>query len=126
MAVNRYMPLTDGSEITKYDKARLDKIFGDINWQKIYLERKNKKITPIITREKYLDLYLGNLLSIGFKYYAVKNIKNSRGHLYYLIFGTKHIRGLERMKDVIVKNEAERNTLFFIQELKDKIYNQQG
>lgn len=123
MAVNRSMPLTDGSTITKDDKIRLDKIFGDENWIKIYLERKNKKITPTIARKKYLDLYLGNLLSIGFRYYAVKNIKNSMGnHLYYLIFGTKNIRGLEKMKDVLVKDEAERNTLFFAQELKDQIY----
>lgn len=123
MAVNRCMPLTVGSAITKDDETELDEIFGDKNWKEIYLERKSNKITPTIAREKYLDLYLSNLLSVGFKYIAVKNIKNSRGnHIYYLIFGTKNIRGLEKMKDVLVKNETGRNTLFFLQELKDQIY----
>jgi len=123
MAIRRYMPLTKGKNITKNMKNKLNRIFGDDNWEKIYLERKKNTISSTVAREKYLDLYINNLLSVGFKYYAVKNVKNSLGnHIYYLIFATKHIKGLEKMKDVMVKDEPERNTLFFLQELTNEIY----
>jgi len=124
MAIRRYMPLTKGKEVSENMEEKLNKIFGnDNNWKQIYLERKKGTISPVVAREKYLDLYLNNLLSTGFQYYAVKDIKNSLGnHIYYLIFGSKHIKGLEKMKDVIVKDETERNTLFFIQDLASKIY----
>jgi len=40
MAIRRYMPLTKGKNITKNMKNKLNRIFGDDNWEKIYLERK--------------------------------------------------------------------------------------
>jgi len=123
MAIRRYMPLTTGKTINKYMQIKLTEIFGNNDWQQIYLERKKGVLSPTIALKKYLDLYLHNLLKSGFKYYAVKNIKNSKGnHIYYLIFVTNHIRGLEKMKDVITKDEPERDTLFFLQELSGKIY----
>lgn len=122
MAIVRYMPLTRGKTITQNMKERLDRIFGDKRWREIYSERKRGTISSALAREKYLDLYLNNL-STSFKYYAVKNIRNTLGNnIYYLIFGGKNIKGLEKIKDVIVKNEPERNTLFFLQDLTNKIY----
>jgi len=123
MAINRYMPLAAGRTISKEIENKIDLIFGCKDWKNIYQERKNNKLSPSIAREKYLDLYLTNLISIGFKYYAVKNVKNSRGaHIYYLIFATKNLKGLEKMKDEFVKSETSRDTLFFLPELKLKIY----
>lgn len=123
MAIRRYMPLTAGKTINKNIQIKLTKIFGNNDWKPIYSERKNGVLSPTIAREKYLNLYLHNLLKSGFKYHAVKNIRNSRGnHIYYLIFVTNHIRGLEKIKDVIMKDEPERDTLFFLQELLSQIY----
>ncbi len=123
MAINRYMLLTEGKEISKDMENKIDLIFGCKDWRNIYQERKKDKLSPAITREKYLDLYLMNLMSVGFKYYTVKNIKNSIGnHIYYLIFATKNLTGLEKMKDEFVRNEPERNTLFFLQDLEMNIY----
>ena len=63
------------------------------------------------------------MISLGYKYYAVKDLRNSKNaHLYYLIFGTKNRKGLEKMKNAFVDNEKDRNSLFFKQELEQKIY----
>lgn len=118
MAIRRYMPFTKGKNILQNMKNKLNKIFGNNNWEGVYEERKRHKISSTVAREKYLDLYLKNLTSIGFEYYASKNIKNSQNnHIYYLIFATKHIKGLEIMKDIMVKDESERNSLYRIEEL---------
>lgn len=123
MAINRYTPFLKGEKITPAMKEKLNKIFGNDNWYPIYEERRKKNLKYFNAREKYLDLYLSGLVCLGYKYYAVKNLKNSRNtHLYYLIFASKNRIGLEKMKDLLVKGELERNSLFFKQELVQKIY----
>ncbi|MFA6436855.1 MAG: three-Cys-motif partner protein TcmP [Candidatus Paceibacterota bacterium] len=123
MAISRYMPLEEKKEINMEMENKIDLIFGCKDWKNVYRERKKNRISPRVAREKYLDIYLTNLISIGFKYYAVKNIKNSIGnHIYYLIYATKNLRGLEKMKDEFVKKEPTRNTLFFLQDLKIEVY----
>lgn len=123
MAITRYMPLAEGKDISKEMEKRIDQIFGNANWRLIYQERKKKKIDAPTAREKYLDLYLYGLVSIGYKYYAVKRVYNSKNNLiYYLIFGTKNLRGLEKMTEILVKDDHERDTLFFLQDLRQKIY----
>lgn len=123
MAITRYMPLSEGSSISKEMEKKIDQIFGNFNWRPIYQERKKRKIDAPTAREKYLDLYLYGLVSIGYKYYAVKRIYNTKNNLiYYLIFGTKNLKGLEKMTEILVKDDKERNTLFFLQDLRQKIY----
>lgn len=125
MAINRYMPLENGKDIDSEMKERLNKIFGTGEWEPIYRERKKRTITPSQAREKYLDIYLIGLKQLGFKYYAVKNLKNSINvHIYYLIFATHHRKGLEKMKDNFVEGEPERETLFFKQDIINAIYNE--
>ena len=125
MAINRYMPLYNGKEINKETIEKLNKIFGSQEWQLIYQKRKKKTLTPTQARKKYLELYLFGLKRLGFKYYAVKNIKNSRRtHIFYLIFATRNPKGLEKMKDSFVKDEPERQTLFFLQDVITHIYNE--
>ncbi len=123
MAINRYMPIVEGINISPEMELKLNRIFSSNEWKTIYIERKNGLIKPAIARDKYLDLYLQGLKALGFKYYAVKNIKNSRkAHIYYLIYATHHLKGLEKMKDYLVKNEQDRDTFFFKNELNNKIY----
>jgi hypothetical protein len=91
----------------------------------IYGERKKRTISSTVAREKYLDIYLQGLKSLGFRYYAVKNLKNTkRVHIYYLIFATRHRKGLEKMKDHFVEGEPDRNTLFFKQDIAGAVYNE--
>jgi three-Cys-motif partner protein len=123
MAINRYMPLEDGKDIDDEMREKLNKIFGTESWEPIYHERKKGTITPSQTREKYLDIYLIGLKKLGFKYYAVKNLKNSKNvHIYYLIFASRNRKGLEKMKDNFIEGEPERQTLFFKQDIMNAVY----
>lgn len=125
MAINRYMPLEDGKNIDGEMKKKLNMIFGTESWEPIYYERKKGTITPFQAREKYLDIYLIGLKQLGFKYYAVKNLMNSKNvHIYYLIFATRNRKGLEKMKDNFVEGETERQTLFFKQDIVNAVYNE--
>ncbi len=119
VAINRKMSLSDEDSI---NKSEMNAIFGSAEWEQIY-EARQRGLAPSIAREKYLDLYLGNLVQTGFKYYAVKNVKDTRGrHIYYLIFGTKNLKGLIKMKDEFVRGEAGRDTLFFKMDLVNLVY----
>jgi len=125
MAINRYMPLEDGKDIDGEMRGKLNKIFGTESWEPIYHERKKGTITASQAREKYLDIYLIGLKQLGFKYYAVKNLKNSINvHIYFLIFATRNRKGLEKMKDNFVEGEPERQTLFFKQDIINAVYNE--
>lgn len=122
MAINRYMPLSDGSEITKEMQSRLNQIFGNEKWQIIYKKRRSKQLSSSQAREKYFDLYAEGLESLGYKYWCRKDLKNSKNvHLYYLIFATKKRKGLEKMRDNFVKDEPERGNMFFRQDLRKEI-----
>ncbi len=125
MAINRYMPLEDGKDIDGEMRKKLNMIFGTESWQPIYNERKKGAITPSQAREKYLDVYLIGLKQLGFNYYAVKNLKNSKNvHIYYLIFATRNRKGLKKMKDNFVEGEPERQTLFFKQDIINAVYDE--
>lgn len=125
MAINRYMPLEDGKDIDDEMREKLNMIFGSESWEPIYHERKKGTITPSQAREKYLDIYLIGLKQLGFKYYAVKNLKNSINvHIYFLIFATRNRKGLEKMKDNFVEGETERQKLFFKQDIINAVYDE--
>ena len=125
MAINRYMPLVEGKNVDHEMELKLNKIFGSDAWKPIYGERKKGTISSAVAREKYLDIYLQGLKALGFKYYAVKNLKNTKKvHIYYLIFATRHRKGLEKMKDQLVEGEPDRNTLFFKQDIAGAVYNE--
>lgn len=125
MAINRYMPLVEGKIVDAEMEIKLNKIFGSEAWKPIYGERKKGTISSGVAREKYLDIYLQGLKALGFKYYGVKNLKNSKqAHIYYLIFATHHRKGLEKMKDHLVEGEPDRNTLFFKQDITSAVYNE--
>ena len=108
MAINRYMPLVDGKNVDAGMENKLNKIFGSKAWKPIYGERNEKgTISSAIARDKYLDIYLQGLKTLGFKYYAVKDLKNSKKvHIYYLIFATRHRKGLEKMQGSLCRGRA--------------------
>jgi three-Cys-motif partner protein len=125
MAINRYMPLVEGKVIDNEMREKLNKIFGTESWEPIYHERKKGTIISSQAREKYLDIYLIGLKKLGFKYFAVKNLKNSKNvHIYFLIFATRNRKGLEKMKDNFIEGEPERQTLFFKQDIINAVYNE--
>ena len=125
MAINRYMLLVEGKAIDSEMKDKLNKIFGTEDWEPIYYERKKGTITASQAREKYLDIYLIGLKKLGFKYYAVKNLKNSKNvHIYYLIFASRNRKGLEKMKDNFIEGEPEKQTLFFKQDIINAVYDE--
>ena len=125
MAINRYMPLVDGKNVDAEMELKLNKIFDSEAWKLIYGERKKRTISSAVARDKYLDIYLQGLKALSFKYYAVKNLKNSKkAHIYYLIFATRHRKGLEKMKDHLVEGEPDRDTLFFNLEISNAVYNE--
>jgi three-Cys-motif partner protein len=120
MAINRSMPLVSGESV---DEEKISLIFGNNDWKSVYSERRSRSISPMTARDKYLNLYLNGLIALDYRFYCVKNIKNSQGsHIYYLIFASKNIKGLEKIKDEFVKNEPERNTLLFLLDLENELY----
>jgi len=123
MAINRYMPLVEGKNVDPEMELKLNKIFGSEAWKPIYGERKKGTLSSIEAKKKYLNSYLQGLKTLGFKYYAVKDLKNSKNaHIYYLIFATRNRKGLEKMKNPFVEDEPYRNTLFFKQEVAEDVY----
>ena len=119
------MPLVEGKNVDHETELKLNKIFGSNAWKPIYGERKKGTISSAVAREKYLEIYLQGLRALGFKYYAVKNLKNSKKvHIYYLIFASRHRKGLEKMKDHLVEGEPDRDTLFFKQDIAGVVYNE--
>jgi hypothetical protein len=114
------MPLVSGESV---DEEKISLIFGNNDWKSVYSERRSRSISPMTARDKYLNLYLNGLIALDYRFYCVKNIKNSQGsHIYYLIFASKNIKGLEKIKDEFVKNEPERNTLLFLLDLENELY----
>lgn len=123
MAINRYMPMNPSGAVSPSNISKIDKIFGTNEWKLIYEAKRKDKISSFEAKQKFLDLYIRNLTGLGFKYYAVKDIKNStNAHMYFLIYATHHRYGLEKMKDSFVKGEKDVGNMFFMQELINKIY----
>ncbi|KAA9163223.1 three-Cys-motif partner protein TcmP [Amycolatopsis acidicola] len=72
-----------------------DEVFGgDPNWRRI-----DTMATGQAKRQHILTCYRQTLSKAGFKYLLDFELVDRRGESLYLVFGTNHRRGLEKMKD---------------------------
>ena len=87
----------------------LDEFYGNNNWRNVNL------ITEPEKRKKFLlDEYVNQLKIQGSaKYVKTFEMKDKRNQtIYYLIFATKHIKGLKVMKDAMFKVDRSGSHLF--------------
>ncbi|MEW2508259.1 three-Cys-motif partner protein TcmP [Amycolatopsis sp. NPDC047767] len=74
-----------------------DEVFGgDPSWRQI-----NTMATGQAKRQHILTCYRQTLARAGFKYLLDFELIDTRGESLYLVFGTNHRRGLEKMKDSV-------------------------
>lgn len=85
-------------------KEKLNKFYGSCDWSKIYSDKKN--FNPNKRKIALLDLYLGNLEKLGFKYVICKQIKRrlrSGKSLYHLILASHHPAAQKIMEHIYNK-----------------------
>ncbi len=77
----------------------LDELFGTPDWRNV------RKMTDPETRQKFLlGLYVGQLKHHGATQVRTFEMRGDRNQLiYHLVFATKHLRGLEVMKEAMFK-----------------------
>ncbi|MFD7645793.1 three-Cys-motif partner protein TcmP [Kitasatospora sp. NPDC059795] len=81
------------AEKNEHHRARGDAFFGGSDWHDVFRR-------PPSTKGAYLhDQYRATLQRAGFQYTLAFEMIDEAGHLLYLIFGTRHERGVEKMKE---------------------------
>ncbi|GAA2999704.1 hypothetical protein GCM10010519_35360 [Streptomyces lactacystinicus] len=76
-------------------RAAGDAFFGDSDWHGVFQQ-------PASAKAAYLrDRYRESLGRAGFQHTLVFEMIDEAGHLLYLIFGTRHERGVEKMKEAM-------------------------
>ncbi|MFJ2582066.1 three-Cys-motif partner protein TcmP [Kitasatospora aureofaciens] len=76
-------------------RAAGDAFFGGNDWHGVFQE-------PSSSKAAYLrDRYRESLGRAGFQHTLVFEMIDEAGHLLYLIFGTRHERGVEKMKEAM-------------------------
>lgn len=89
----------------------LDEFFGCPEWREI---RKEQNLNPKVRCERLLNLYLQQLSTLGRATYTVPFEMRDRNNraLCFLVFGTKHVRGLDLMKQAMWQIAPEGNFQF--------------
>ncbi|MET9397343.1 three-Cys-motif partner protein TcmP [Kitasatospora sp. NPDC002965] len=83
------------SEKAERHRAAGDAFFGDTEWHGVFQQ-------PSSTKTPYLrDRYRESLGRAGFQHTLAFEMIDETGHLLYLIFGTRHERGVEKMKEAM-------------------------
>jgi len=78
--------------------AKGDAVFGSTEWRQVVNKPSNEK------RRFLVDTYRHKSLpAAGFKHSLAFEMRDERGHSLWLIFGTTHERGLEKMKEAMWK-----------------------
>lgn len=103
--VNRF--LTHPDESLHYS---LDALFGTTKYHEAAnLEGDNRKVF-------LRDLYVGQLRDVaGFRFsrpFEFRDMRRGTRTMYFLMFGTHHVRGLDRMKTAMWKLDPEQGVLF--------------
>ncbi|MGW4646344.1 three-Cys-motif partner protein TcmP [Kitasatospora sp. NPDC004289] len=76
-------------------RAAGDAFFGGTDWHGVFQQPSNAKIAYL--RDRYRE----SLRRAGFQYTLVFEMIDEAGHLLYLIFGTRHPKGVEKMKEAM-------------------------
>ena len=72
-----------------------DTVFGDLEWREVAEQPSDAKTRWVI------DKYRSTLSDSGFPHVLTFELVNNRGQSLFLIFGTTHPRGLEKMKEAM-------------------------
>ncbi|MCM3805960.1 three-Cys-motif partner protein TcmP [Streptomyces sp. DR7-3] len=78
-------------------RQRGDQAFGNQNWRAVFQQPSSRKFAFL--REQYRE----TLRQAGFSHTLYFEMVDEGGRMLYLIFGTQHERGLEKMKDAMWK-----------------------
>ncbi|MHD0307106.1 three-Cys-motif partner protein TcmP [Rhodococcus erythropolis] len=77
-----------------------DKVFGDKEWRKV-------REQPSANKARWLlQHYRETIRKCGFDYVLDFELVDENGHALYLVFGTTHRRGLEKMKEAMWEVDA--------------------
>lgn len=72
-----------------------DTVFGDPSWRDVATQPPEAKTRWVVA--KYRDV----LVNAGFPYVLTFELVTNRGHSLFLVFGTTHVRGLQKMKEAM-------------------------
>lgn len=104
----RVLPV-DGSSVRTSDAAKIDALFGSMDWRHIYLARLDGRFDPAEAREQYLNLMRWRLeTELGYLWTHPLEIRNMHGNpIYFMIFATDHSAGTNIMSEVYAKAASE-------------------
>jgi three-Cys-motif partner protein len=72
-----------------------DTVFGDPDWRRVADQSDSAKAKWTVAK------YRSVLQDVGFPFILTFELVNTRGHSLFLIFGTTHVRGLQKMKEAM-------------------------
>jgi three-Cys-motif partner protein len=72
-----------------------DKVFGSTSWREVARQPSHQKISWL------LNHYRKTIEISGFRFVLDFELADESGHLLYLVFGTSHKRGLQKMKEAM-------------------------
>ena len=76
-------------------ETHADTVFGDPDWRRVADEPPERKAKWLVAK------YRRVLVDSGFAFVLTFELVNTRGHSLFLIFGTTHVRGLQKMKEAM-------------------------
>lgn len=77
------------------DVAHGDRVFGGVGWRRVTEQRSSQKARWL------LQHYRDTVKSVGFPHVLDFELIDNRGQALYLVFGTTHPRGLQKMKEAM-------------------------
>lgn len=77
------------------DVTNGDEVFGDTEWRRVAQQPAEHKVSWLLQR------YRQTVIAAGFTHVLDFELVDRRGQALYLVFGTSHDRGLQKMKEVI-------------------------
>jgi three-Cys-motif partner protein len=83
-----------------------DIVFGDPDWRRVASEPDSAKASWIVAK------YRSVLEQVGFNFVLTFELVNTRGHSIFLIFGTTHVRGLQKMKEAMWEVDPIRGVMY--------------
>ncbi|MDG4764508.1 three-Cys-motif partner protein TcmP [Solwaraspora sp. WMMD406] len=87
----QYFARFAGSERVRHG----DTVFGDPDWRRVAEQPDSAKAEWVVAK------YRSVLQEVGFPFVLTFELVNTRGHSLFLIFGTTHVRGLQKMKEAM-------------------------
>jgi three-Cys-motif partner protein len=88
-------------------EEHLDSLFGEVHWRAL------REISGQQRKRETVDYFKGRLLNAGAKYVVAFEMRNARNATdYFLLFGTKSIRGQEVMKEAMWEVDRSGSYMF--------------